>query len=66
MAETVQEDNTTPLFRPSCSACAFCDGLRDMDHQEKDGSLGMLRLEEEENQDGVEDAGNTRGIVKSR
>jgi len=66
MAEPVQEDNITPLFRPSCTACAFCDGLRDMDDQEKDGSLGVIRLEEEENRDAVEDAGNARRMVKSR
>ena len=64
MAEPVVQENITPLFRPSCNDCAFCDGLKDMG--EKDGSPGVIRLEEEENRDVVEDAGNTPGTVKSR
>lgn len=65
MAEIVAQEDIPPLFRPSCSDCAFCDGLKDMDCQEK-GSLGVLPLEGEEKRDGVEDAGNAHRVVKSR
>jgi hypothetical protein len=53
MAEVVQEP-AAPLFRPSCRDCDFCDGLRDMDPQEKDGALGAIRLEEGEDYDGLD------------
>lgn len=35
--EPVTDPNTTPLFRPDCRACTFCDGLRSFD-EEDDGS----------------------------
>ena len=54
MAEVVQE-YATPLFLPSCTDCDFCDGLRDMDCQEKDGDLGVIRLEQEGDYDGFKD-----------
>ena len=50
----VEQEHTTPLFRPSCTDCGFCDGLRDMDHQEKDGAPGAIRLEEQDDYDGFE------------
>jgi hypothetical protein len=65
MAEIVAQEDIPPLFRPSCRDCAFCDGLKDMDCEEK-GPLGVLRLEEEENRDGVEDAGDAHNVVKGR
>jgi hypothetical protein len=52
MAEVVQE-HATPLFRPPCTDCGFCDGLRDMDCEEKDGALGAIRLEQEDDYDGL-------------
>ena len=63
MAEVVQE-NITPLFRPSCGDCDFCDGLRDMDYQGMDGAPTALRLEEEENIDSFEDSGSRPKTMK--
>lgn len=62
----IAEENITPLFRPPCSDCAFCDGLRDMACQEKEAPLGALRLEEEETHDSAVDAGNTHMTMKGR
>jgi hypothetical protein len=66
MAAEVAQDNVTPLFRPSCTDCDFCDGLRDVDRQEKDDTVGALRLEEEGNHDGFEDAGMSPKTIKGR
>lgn len=65
MAEVVQEHDA-PLFRPSCRDCNFCDGLRDMDPQEKDGSVGAIRLDESEDHDGFEGSETRPKTMKGR
>ena len=65
MAEVVQE-HATPLFLPSCTDCDFCDGLRDMDGQEKDGTLGVIRLEQEGDYDGFKDSGTRPKTMKGK
>jgi len=65
MAEVVQE-HVTPLFRPSCTDCNFCDGLRNMDCQEKDGALGAIRLEQEDDSDAFKDSETRPKTIKGK
>ena len=65
MAEVVQE-HTTPLFRPSCTDCGFCEGLRDMGGQEKDDAPGAIRLEEQDDHDDFQGSETRPKTMKGR
>ena len=65
MAEVVQE-HTTPLFRPSCTDCGFCEGLRDMGSPEKGDAPGAIRLEEQDDDDGFQGSETRPKTMKGR